>query len=90
MTTVVIPFTGVEGKTRLHASRRLRRELSLAMLGDVLAAAFAVGEPRVVTSDTEGAALARDAGADPRRRSGRRPGCRGAGCARGARARRRS
>ena len=64
VTTVVIPFTGVEGKTRLHASRRVRRELSLAMLGDVLAAAFAVGEPRVVTSDAEGASLAREAGAD--------------------------
>ena len=63
MTTVVIPFAGVEGKTRLHASRRLRRELSLAMLGDVLAAAFAVGTARVVTSDSEGAALAREAGA---------------------------
>jgi 2-phospho-L-lactate guanylyltransferase len=63
VTTVVIPFAGVEGKTRLHASRRLRRELSLAMLGDVLAAAFAVGAARVVTSDSEGAALARDGGA---------------------------
>jgi 2-phospho-L-lactate/phosphoenolpyruvate guanylyltransferase len=63
VTTVVIPFAGVEGKTRLHASRRLRRELSLAMLGDVLAAAFAVGTARVVTSDSEGAALAREAGA---------------------------
>jgi 2-phospho-L-lactate guanylyltransferase len=51
MPTVVIPFAGVEGKTRLHTSRRLRRELSLAMLGDVLAAARAVGDPRVVTSD---------------------------------------
>jgi 2-phospho-L-lactate/phosphoenolpyruvate guanylyltransferase len=64
MTTVVIPFAGVEGKTRLHASRRLRRELSLAMLGDVLAAAFAVGEPRIVTSDADGASLAREAGAN--------------------------
>ena len=62
MTTVVIPFAGVEGKTRLHASRRLRRELSLAMLGDVLAAASSVGTVRVVTSDSEGAALASEAG----------------------------
>jgi len=62
--TVVIPFAGVEGKTRLHASRRLRRELSLAMLGDVLAAALSVGEPLVVTSDPEGASLAREAGVD--------------------------
>ena len=63
MTTVVIPFAGVEGKTRLHASRRLRRELSLAMLGDVLAAASSAGTVRVVTSDSEGAALASETGA---------------------------
>ena len=61
MPTVVIPFAGVEGKTRLHASRRTRRELSLAMLGDVLAAALAVGTARVVTADAEGAELAREA-----------------------------
>jgi len=63
VTTVVIPFAGVEGKTRLHASRRLRRELSLAMLGDVLAAGSSAGTVRVVTSDSEGAALASEAGA---------------------------
>ena len=34
------------------------------MLGDVLAAALAVGTARVVTSDSDGAALAREAGAD--------------------------
>jgi 2-phospho-L-lactate/phosphoenolpyruvate guanylyltransferase len=60
MATVVIPFAGIEGKTRLHASRRTRRELSLAMLGDVLAAALAVGTARVVTADAEGAELARE------------------------------
>ena len=64
MPTVVIPFAGVEGKTRLHASERARRELSLAMLGDVLAAATAVGSARVVTLDLEGAAIARGLGAD--------------------------
>ena len=63
MTTVVIPFAGVEGKTRLHASRRTRHELSLAMFGDVLAAALAVGRVRVVTPDPDGIALARSAGA---------------------------
>jgi 2-phospho-L-lactate guanylyltransferase len=63
MATIVIPFAGVEGKTRLHASRRVRRALSLAMLGDVLAAAVSVGSTRVVTADAEAAALARDAGA---------------------------
>jgi 2-phospho-L-lactate guanylyltransferase len=61
--TVVIPFAGVEGKSRLHASRRIRKLLSLAMLGDVLAACAAIGSARVVTSDDEGAALAREAGA---------------------------
>ena len=64
MPTVVIPFAGVEGKTRLHASERARRELSLAILGDVLAAATAVGSARVVTTDLEGAAIARGLGAD--------------------------
>jgi 2-phospho-L-lactate/phosphoenolpyruvate guanylyltransferase len=63
MVTVVIPFAGVEGKTRLHASRRTRRELSLAMLGDVLSAALAVGAVRVATADPHGAALVQDAGA---------------------------
>lgn len=63
MVTVVIPFAGVEGKTRLHASRRTRRDLSLGMLGDVLSAALAVGTVRVVTADRDGAALAQDAGA---------------------------
>lgn len=75
MVTVVIPFAGVEGKTRLHASRRARRELSLAMLGDVLAAALALSEEvRVVTADPGGAELAREAGAtladDPGRGQG--------------------
>src|SRR4051794_11480682 len=38
--------------------------MSLAMLGDVLAAAVAVGAARVVTADGEGAELARNAGAE--------------------------
>ena len=63
MATVVIPFAGAEGKTRLHTSRRARRALSLAMLGDVLAACLAVGQARVVTADSDGADVARDAGA---------------------------
>lgn len=58
MAAVVIPFAGVEGKTRLHASSRVRRELSLAMLGDVLSAARIVGDVHVVTADAEGAAVA--------------------------------
>lgn len=63
MPTVVIPFAGAEGKSRLHTSRRIRRALSLAMLGDVLAACIAIGETRVVTPDAEGADLAREVGA---------------------------
>src|SRR6266516_4311710 len=64
MVTVVIPFAGVEGKTRLHGSQRTRRDLSLAMLGDVLSAAVAVGRVRVVTADPDGAALAQDVGVE--------------------------
>jgi 2-phospho-L-lactate guanylyltransferase len=64
MTTVVIPFAGAEGKTRLHSSARIRRALARAMLGDVLAACVQVGPTRVVTPDEEGAATARDAGAE--------------------------
>jgi 2-phospho-L-lactate/phosphoenolpyruvate guanylyltransferase len=63
MPTVVIPFAGVEGKSRLHASKRARRALSLAMLGDVLEAAAGVGAPLVVTADDEAAAIARVLGA---------------------------
>jgi 2-phospho-L-lactate guanylyltransferase len=63
VTTVVIPFAGVEGKTRLHASRQVRRALSLAMLGDVLAAVLPVGNVRVVSGDADGAAAAVEAGA---------------------------
>ena len=64
MTTLVIPFAGIDGKTRLHASSRVRRDVSLAMLGDVLAAARRVGDVRLVTPDEEGAALGREAGAE--------------------------
>jgi 2-phospho-L-lactate/phosphoenolpyruvate guanylyltransferase len=63
MTTIVIPYAGAEGKTRLHDSRRARRALSLAMLGDVLSAATAVGSTRVVTADAEGESIAREHGA---------------------------
>ncbi len=65
MPTVVIPFAGAQGKTRLSESSRVRRELSLAMLGDVLAAAVAIGRTRVVTPDAEGAETARESGAEP-------------------------
>jgi 2-phospho-L-lactate guanylyltransferase len=64
MGTVVIPFAGAEGKTRLHESRRVGRALAHAMLCDVLAACIAVGRTRVVTPDEEAAAAALDAGAE--------------------------
>jgi 2-phospho-L-lactate/phosphoenolpyruvate guanylyltransferase len=64
VTTVVIPFAGAEGKTRLDTSRRARRGLSLAMLGDVLSACVAVGETRVVTPDEAGVAVAAELGAE--------------------------
>ena len=59
MRTVVVPFAGAAGKTRLAAARRTRQEVSLAMLGDVLAATLAVGATLVVTGDDAGASLAR-------------------------------
>src|SRR5260370_17637965 len=65
MPRVGIPFGGVEGKTRLRTSRRARRALSLAMLGDVLSAAAAVGFTHVVTNDAEAEALAEELGASP-------------------------
>jgi 2-phospho-L-lactate/phosphoenolpyruvate guanylyltransferase len=64
MPTVVIPFAGAEGKTRLHPSTRIRRAVAHAMFGDVLAACLAVGRTRVVTPDEEVAAAAREAGAE--------------------------
>lgn len=50
MTTVVVPFAGADGKTRLETGAR--RELALAMLEDVLAAAREIG--RVVVADRSG------------------------------------
>jgi 2-phospho-L-lactate/phosphoenolpyruvate guanylyltransferase len=57
MTTVVVPFAGAAGKTRLDAPRSTRRELSLAMLADVLAAAIPVGRTLVVTPEADGIEL---------------------------------
>jgi 2-phospho-L-lactate guanylyltransferase len=62
MTVVVVPFQA-EGKSRLHDSRRTRRALALAMLGDVLSACVAVGETRVATTDSEALELAESLGA---------------------------
>jgi 2-phospho-L-lactate guanylyltransferase len=62
--TVLIPFAGPEGKTRLHESRRVRRTLGQAMFCDVLAACVPVGRTRVVTPDEDAAAAAVEAGAE--------------------------
>jgi 2-phospho-L-lactate/phosphoenolpyruvate guanylyltransferase len=63
MPTVVIPFAGAEGKTRLHPSAAVRGALALAMFRDVLSACVALGRTRVVTPDEEAAEVAREAGA---------------------------
>ncbi len=64
MITVVIPFAGAEGKTRLHSSTRVRGQLAQAMFRDVLAACVAVGPTRVVTPDAEAMEAAGEAGAE--------------------------
>jgi len=57
---IVVPHAGSGGKTRLGPGRE---ELSLAMLGDVLAAATSVGRTWVVSPDpVEGADWIRDPG----------------------------
>jgi 2-phospho-L-lactate guanylyltransferase len=62
--TVVVPFAGPTGKSRLELPGRARRALGLAMLGDVLSACLAVGCTLVATSDAKGGRIAREAGAD--------------------------
>jgi len=64
MPTVIVPFAGASGKTRLLASEQARREIGLAMLGDVLDACVGAGATVVVTSDAAGAHLARQLGAE--------------------------
>ena len=64
MPTVVIPFAGGKGKTRLHPSSRVRAALSLAMLCDVLAAAVTVGRTRVVSPDRRALDAAVEQGAE--------------------------
>ncbi len=56
----VIPFRA-EGKSRLPED--LRREVALAMLGDVVEVALAIGDVRVVTDDPAGRLVAGDLGA---------------------------
>jgi 2-phospho-L-lactate guanylyltransferase (CobY/MobA/RfbA family) len=47
MVTIVIPFAGPGGKTRLHESAEVRDALALAMFDDVLAACRVVGSTKV-------------------------------------------
>ncbi len=65
MTQIVVPFRGERGKQRLDAPAEARAGLSLAMLGDVLAAATVTGRTLVVTGDPAGRALAEELGAEP-------------------------
>ena len=58
---IVVPFRA-GGKTRLPAE--LRAEVALAMLGDVVEAAVAAGDVRVVTDDPAGRLVASELGAD--------------------------
>jgi len=62
--TLVLPFAGSAGKTRLHASPRVRGRVAHAMFRDVLAACLAVGRTRVVTPDEDAASAALAAGAE--------------------------
>ena len=63
MMAIVVPFRGRGGKRRLDVSEELREQLSLAMLGDVLAACVATAPTRVVTSDPAAAEVATELGA---------------------------
>jgi 2-phospho-L-lactate guanylyltransferase (CobY/MobA/RfbA family) len=57
--TVVIPFAGAGGKTRLHESADVRLALATAMFEDVLAACTPVGSVRVADAPGgQGAAVA--------------------------------
>jgi 2-phospho-L-lactate/phosphoenolpyruvate guanylyltransferase len=53
MTTVVVPFRGANGKSRVALPERERRELALNMLRRVLDAAAEVGDVVLVTDDEE-------------------------------------
>ena len=57
---IVVPFRA-GGKSRLPAE--LRTDVALAMLGDVVEAAVAVGDVRVVSGDPAGRLVAAEQGA---------------------------
>ena len=64
MTTIVVPFRGIDGKRRLSSlPEPLRIELGLAMLWDVLAVCTAVAPTIVSTSDSAGGDVALEHGA---------------------------
>ena len=64
MPAIVVPFRGEGAKLRLAALDPVdRRELALAMLADVLAAATVVGAVTVVTGDEAAVRLAHELGA---------------------------
>jgi 2-phospho-L-lactate/phosphoenolpyruvate guanylyltransferase len=65
MATVVVPFRGANGKSRLALPAPERRALALSMLRGVLEAAAAVGEVVLVTDDEEARSLAPRWVADP-------------------------
>src|SRR5215211_142579 len=67
MTTVVVPFRGTNGKSRLALPQSERRELALRMLRRVLDAAAEVGDVVLVTDDEEARSLAAHWVADPAR-----------------------
>jgi 2-phospho-L-lactate/phosphoenolpyruvate guanylyltransferase len=65
MATVVVPFRGANGKSRLALPEPERRSLALSMLRRVLGAAAEVGEVLLVTDDEEARSLAPRWVADP-------------------------
>jgi 2-phospho-L-lactate guanylyltransferase len=70
MATVVVPFRGTNGKSRVALPEPERRELALSMLRRVLDAAAEVGEVVLVTDDEEARSLAAHWVADPGRGQG--------------------
>jgi 2-phospho-L-lactate guanylyltransferase len=65
MPTVVVPFRGANGKSRLGLPEPERRELALSMLRRVLDAAAEVGDVVLVTDDEEARTLAPRTVEDP-------------------------
>ena len=70
MATVVVPFRGANGKSRLALPEPERRELALSMLRRVLAAGAEVGDVVLVSDDEEARSLAPRWVADPGRGQG--------------------